>query len=172
MQPYVGESSIKARDNHMPHIFSILMSRRWLALAGIGLFVGIVLIWVVADSSHPVVPSEYQDIGLGMTVQEVNAILEPGPFRQPNGPGYSGWQKDAQQTPECYALMTDSTQWNQRFRTVTWRESEWSMTLTYDANNLVAGKSLVLIDHNEFSFQRNPLLWIRRKLGRFRGPIP
>lgn len=156
----------------MPRILSSLMSHRCLALAGIGLFVGIVLIWVVADSNNPVVPNEYQDIGLGMTMQEVDAILVPGPFRQPNGPGYSGWQKDAQQTPECYELMTDSAKWNQRFRMVTWRETEWSITITYDANNMVAGKSLVLIDRNEFSFQRNPRLWIQRKLGRFRGPIP
>ena len=148
------------------------MSRLRLTLAGIGVLLVLLLIWVVAASGNPVVPNEYQDIDLGMTMQEVDAILSPGRFRLSSGPGYSGWQRDQQQTPECYALLTDSTQWNQRFRIVTWRDPEWSIAVTYDTNNLVAGRSLVQIDRNELSFQRNPLLWMKRKLGWFGKPIP
>src|SRR5438067_1362451 len=102
---------------------NVKRSRRLFALAGSGLFAVVVCWWYVSASSSPAIPSEYQDIRLGMPMDEVNAILASGSFRQPSGPGYSGRQKDEQQTKE-YAerRWSDNAKGNWSYRRVTWRD--------------------------------------------------
>jgi hypothetical protein len=152
----------------MPRIPLGRRGRFLLILAGIAAFAGLVC-WLALPRVPPGVPSEYRAIALGMTKNRANGILTAGTFRPFTGPGFSGTQKDEQYTRECADLRSDAARWHQLYRIEVWRSDDWSISLTFDSSDVVAGKTLVLIDHGEFSFFRNPVLWIKR---RFAGPVP
>src|SRR5688572_32100907 len=120
--------------------------RRYLLALAIALLAGIAFVWWAY--STPALPGEYAELHLGMPRQEVDGILAAGSFRTLAGLGFSGWQKDEQQTKECADLRwTDVTKWSERFQRVTWwRQDAWSIAVTFDADGNLAGKSLVLMD--------------------------
>ena len=144
------------------------MTRRQILLAFVGIVLGgmIVSLYITSPGT-PVTPKEYQAIHLGMTVGEANGILGMQRFRVPaGGPGFSGRLKDEQKTKECDDLRwKDIPEWHRRYQRVTWRDELWSIDIITDANEIVVGKSLVLIDCEESPFIRTVRLWIRKMFG-------
>lgn len=96
-------------------------------------------------SAHePAIPAEYEQIRLGMKLIDVHAILASSGFQYPQGGGV-GYEKRNEQTKECSELRwKDSRAFWKKYRQIGWINQPWALTITVDADDVVAGKSLVL----------------------------
>lgn len=133
-----------------------------LLLLGIAI-IGVAMLFLREKLQYPISPAGYQNIHLGMTTQEVENILGPPP--PDGGGGYCGWYEDNQRDAELRnaefrKANGDYSQWSGRFRRVNWRGEIWVITITFNGNNSVAGKSLIRLDRRNELFLNKARRWL------------